>query len=146
MPCRCWELKPGPTEEQPVILTARLFLQLWWTSFINLFPREYSVSYFVCNLSGTVYWIPGNVLLTCLGLKAYEYISFWGQISYSFHITWWLTTDMFSFLIFVCICRITCICIYYVTNVVKDLRSTEMILIIISACDKFNFEIPSTCL
>ena len=28
LPCRCWELNPGPLEEQPVLLTAELSLQL----------------------------------------------------------------------------------------------------------------------
>ena len=27
LPCRCWELNPGPLEEQPVLLTAELSLQ-----------------------------------------------------------------------------------------------------------------------
>jgi hypothetical protein len=31
-PCGCWELDSGPLEEQPVLLTSELFLQLYTNS------------------------------------------------------------------------------------------------------------------
>ena len=36
-PCGCWELNPDPLEEQPVLLTAELFLSPWQLLFYRLF-------------------------------------------------------------------------------------------------------------
>ena len=32
-PCKCWELNPGPLEEQPLFLTTEPFLQTLWHYF-----------------------------------------------------------------------------------------------------------------
>ena len=55
LPCGCWELNPGLLEEQPVLLTTKLSLQLpkYITTFVCLF-FETRVSLYSLGYPGTL--------------------------------------------------------------------------------------------
>ena len=72
LPCGCWELNPGPLEEQPVLLTAEPSPQLLHSSFWESF------SFFSLNLESLFWlvspWDPLSPRL-CLLLQVWAFAS-----------------------------------------------------------------------
>jgi hypothetical protein len=51
LPCRCWELKPGPLEAQSVLLTVDSSLQLQWANSYSMSTDLELISFTLVGLS-----------------------------------------------------------------------------------------------